>query len=122
MSISALLPPAPCFRKLFPRPGGQLHGLACHGSRCSRGGEGWGVQSAGGGGRGWESGCAAAAAALSAGKAAEAAVTGSGSGSGAKPGISSLSFWVTAAVVLICGCVMAVPFLDSLSSSLLRLS
>ncbi|GJP75083.1 hypothetical protein CLOP_g5578, partial [Closterium sp. NIES-67] len=70
----------------------------------------------------WESGCAAAAAALSAGKAAEAAVTGSGSGSGAKPGISSLSFWVTAAVVLICGCVMAVPFLDSLSSSLLRLS
>ncbi|GJP31664.1 hypothetical protein CLOM_g14722 [Closterium sp. NIES-68] len=67
-------------------------------------------------------GAAAAAAALSAGKAAEAAVTGSGSGSGAKPGISSLSFWVTAAVVLICGCVMAVPFLDSLSSSLLRLS
>ncbi|CAI5485292.1 unnamed protein product [Closterium sp. Naga37s-1] len=59
------------------------------------------------------------AGAFSAGKAVEAGATGSGSGSGnQQPGLSSLSFWVTAAVVLLCGCVMAVPFLDSLSASI----
>ncbi|CAI5458162.1 unnamed protein product [Closterium sp. Yama58-4] len=63
------------------------------------------------------------AGAFSAGKAVEAGAAGSGSASGKQqPGLSSLSFWVTAAVVLLCGCVMAVPFLDSLSTSLLRLS
>ncbi|CAI5534178.1 unnamed protein product [Closterium sp. Naga37s-1] len=63
------------------------------------------------------------AGAFGAGKTAEAGAAGSGSASGKQqPGLSSLSFWVTAAVVLLCGCVMAVPFLDSLSSSLLRLS
>ncbi|CAI5978384.1 unnamed protein product [Closterium sp. NIES-65] len=63
------------------------------------------------------------AGAFGAGKTAEAGAAGSSSASGKQqPGLSSLSFWVTAAVVLLCGCVMAVPFLDSLSSSLLRLS
>ncbi|CAI5514408.1 unnamed protein product [Closterium sp. Naga37s-1] len=44
------------------------------------------------------------AGAFSAGKAVEAGAAGSGSASGKpQPGLSSLSFWVTAAVVLLCG-------------------
>ncbi|CAI5512289.1 unnamed protein product [Closterium sp. Naga37s-1] len=45
-----------------------------------------------------------AAVPFSAGKAVEAGAAGSGSASGKQqPGLSSLSFWVTAAVVLLCG-------------------